>query len=91
MKQIKKTSRFLNVGLSGSKLTADLHTKFTDKHQYLHYTSSHPAHTKRSIIYRQALRMSRIFSNKTDFEKHPGSRQDGCRKEDTQETWFKRK
>ena len=53
-----------------NKLTADLHTKSTDKHQYLHYISAHPAHTKRSIIYSQALRMSRICSYKTDFEKH---------------------
>ena len=60
----------LNVSLSGSKLTTDLHTKSTDKHQYLHYTSAHSAHTKRSIIYSQALRMSRICSYKNDFEKH---------------------
>ena len=36
----------------------------------MHYTSAHPAHTKRSITYSQALRMSRICSYKTDFEKH---------------------
>ena len=59
----------LNVSLSGKNLTTGLHTS-TDKHQYLHYTSAHPAHTKCSIIYSQALRMSRIFSYKTDFEKH---------------------
>ena len=45
-------------------------TKSTDKHQYLYYTSAHPAHTKRSIIYSQPLRMSRICSYKTEFEKH---------------------
>ena len=60
----------LDVSLSGNKLTTDLHTKSTDKHQYLHYTSAHPAHTKRFIIYSQTLRMSRICSYKTDFEKH---------------------
>ena len=59
----------LNVSLSGNKLTADLHTKSTDKHQYLHYTSAHPAHTKRFIIYSQALMVSRVCSYKTDFEK----------------------
>ena len=51
----------LDVSLSGNKLTTDLHTKSADKHQYLHYTFAHPSHTKRSIIYIQALRMSRIF------------------------------
>ena len=60
----------LDVSLSGNKLTTNLHTKSTDKRQYLHYTSTHPAHTKLSIIYSQALTMSRIGSNKTDFEKH---------------------
>ena len=64
------TFLYLDVSLSGNKLTTDLHTNSTDKHQYLHYTSAHPAHTKRSIIYSQALRMSRICSYKTDFEKH---------------------
>ena len=59
----------LNVSLSGDKLTTELHTKSTDKHQYLHYTSAHPAHTKRSITYSQALRVSRIYFCKTDFEK----------------------
>ena len=60
----------LNVSLSRNKLTTDLHTKPTDKHQYLHYTSAQPTHTKRSTIYSQTLRMSRICSYKTDFEKH---------------------
>ena len=59
----------LDVSLSGNKLYTDLHTNFTDKHQYLHYTSAHPAHTKHSIIYSQPLRMCRICSYKTDFEK----------------------
>ena len=68
----KENITFLDfdISLCGNKLTTDLHTKSTDKHQYLHYTSAHPAHTKRSIIYSQALRMSSICSYKTDFEKH---------------------
>ena len=40
-----------------------------DKYQYLHYTSAHPDHTKSFILSRQALRFSRICSNKTDFER----------------------
>ena len=50
----------LDFSLSGNKLTMDLLTMSADKHQYLHYTSDHPAHTKRSIIYSQAISMSRI-------------------------------
>ena len=35
----------------------------------LHYTSSHPEHTKKSVVYSQALRLSRICSEKKDFKK----------------------
>ena len=64
MNQMKKTTDY------GNRLTPDLHTKSTDKHQYLHYTSAHPVHTKGSIIYSQALRMSRVCYYITDFGKH---------------------
>ena len=37
--------------LSNGYLSTDLHIKSTDRHQLLHYTSSHPDHTKRSIVY----------------------------------------
>ena len=57
------------MSLSGGQLITDLHIKSTDKHQYLHYTSAHPDHIKRSIIFSQALRVSRAGYNKTDFEK----------------------
>ena len=62
----------LKVSLPGRQLTTDLHIKSTHKHQYLHYTSTHPDHTKRSIVFSQALRVSRIYSNKTDFQRHLG-------------------
>ena len=58
------------MSLSGNKLSTDLYIKPTDRHQYLHYTSSHPEHTKKSIVYSQALRLSRICSEKEDFKKH---------------------
>ena len=60
----------LSVSLSNGTLSTDLYIKSTDRHQFLHYTSSHPDHTKRSIIYSQALRISRICSNNSDFVKH---------------------
>ena len=47
-----------------------MHIKSTDRHQFLRYTSSHFDHTKRSIIYSQILRISRIRSKKTDFLEH---------------------
>ena len=60
----------LNVSFCDGKLTADLHVKPADRNQYLHYTSVHPNHTKRSIVYSQALRLSRICSYKNGFEIH---------------------
>ena len=60
----------LKVSLSNGYLSTDLHIKSADRHQFLHYTSSHPDHTKCSIIYSQALRISRISSNKSDFVKY---------------------
>ena len=60
----------LKVNLSGNKLSTDLYIKPTDRRQYLHYTSSHPQHTKKSVVYSQALRLSRICSEKKDFKTH---------------------
>ena len=36
----------LNVSLENGSVTTDLHTKSTDCHQYLHYSSSHTDHIK---------------------------------------------
>ena len=60
----------LDVQVSGGELTTNLHIKPTDRHQYLHFTSSHPNHTKRSIVYSPALRVSRIYSRERNFRKH---------------------
>ena len=46
-------------------LEIDLYTQPTDRHQYLHYLSSHPQHTKCSIVYSQTLRANRLCSLKT--------------------------
>ena len=60
----------LNVKILDRKIDTDLHIKATDKYQYLHYTSSHSHYTKRSIVYSQALRVSRICSFENDFIRH---------------------
>ena len=60
----------LNVKLKQAKIETDLHVKSTDRHQYLHYTSSHREHTKRSIVFSQGLKVSRICSQGEDFTKH---------------------
>ena len=43
----------LNVKFSSGKLQTSLYVKPTDCHQYLHFQSSHPKHTKKSIVYSQ--------------------------------------
>ena len=60
----------LKVKLSNGRISTDLFVKPIDRHQYLHYTSSHPNHTKRSIVYSQGLRVQRICTEKNDFLGH---------------------
>ena len=60
----------LKVSLSKDKLSIDFHIKPTDCHQYLHYSSGHPEHMKRSFVYSQLLRVSQICSRKIDFNRH---------------------
>ena len=57
----------LKVSLLNNKLSTDLYIKPTDRHQYLHYSSSHPDHTKKSIVYSQTLRLNRVCSVEADF------------------------
>ncbi|KAJ8051119.1 hypothetical protein HOLleu_04569 [Holothuria leucospilota] len=44
-------------------ISTDLFVKNTDTHQYLHNSSCHPHHIKRSIAFSQALRIKRICSD----------------------------
>jgi hypothetical protein len=48
----------------------DLYCKPTDSHNYLLYESSHPDHLKKSLPYSQLLRVRRICTNLTDFDKN---------------------
>ena len=54
-------------------VSTDLFVKSTERNHFLHYTSSHPEHTKRSVIFSQTLRVSRICSNDSDFVRHLGN------------------
>ena len=47
----------LKVKLNEGKISTDLYIKSTDKHQYLHFTLSHPNHTKTSIACSQGLQV----------------------------------
>ena len=41
----------------------------TDRDQYLHHNSSKREHTKKSVVYSQALRLSQTYPEEKDFEK----------------------
>ena len=58
------------MALYNGTLESTVHVKPTDRHQCLHYSSSHPEHTKRSIVFSQTLRVSRICSREKDFRDH---------------------
>ena len=52
------------------KLQTTLYTKPTDRQSYLHHKSYHPNSCKDSIAYSQALRIRRICSEDSEFNKH---------------------
>ena len=53
----------------GNQLVTDLYIKPTDTHQYLHASSCHVSHCKKSIPFSQALRLNRICSENAFFDK----------------------
>ena len=59
----------VNIIFENSRLTTELYSKPTDKHQYVYYSSCHPKHTKTGLPYSLALRLRRICSNETLFQK----------------------
>ena len=68
----KKSIAFLDldVALYNGRLESTVDVKPTDRHQYLHYLSLHPKHTKRSTVFSQTLRVSRICSREKNFRDH---------------------
>ena len=68
----KDTISFLDlkVTLSNGKLITSFYSKPIDCHQYLHYDSCHPGHTKRSMVYSQALKIKMVCSQESDFNGH---------------------
>ena len=60
----------LDVALCTGRLESTVHVKASNRHQYLLYSSSHPEHTKISIVFSKSLRVSRICSRENDFRDH---------------------
>ena len=63
----------LKVKLLDGKISTELLFKSTDRHQFFHYLSSHPEHTKRSIAFIEALKVHRIYSYESGFLRHFGN------------------
>ena len=57
------------VKIQQGEFVTDLHCKSTDGHQCLYFDSYHASHTKSSIVYSLALRMKRICSRRSDFNR----------------------
>ena len=68
MSQVKKGIVILDLDVApyNRRLESNVHIKPTDRHQYLHKSSSHPEHKKRSITLSQPLLVSRTCSREND-------------------------
>ena len=67
MNRMNKKHPFLDLKLklNEGKISTDL---YTNRHQYLHFTSSHTNHTYRSVVYSQGVRVKRLCSEKKDLK-----------------------
>ena len=65
VKHIMNFTQFLDIQyrFEGNKLITDLFRKPTDANRYLEFSSFHPRHTFRIIVYSQALQYKRIVND----------------------------
>ena len=72
MNQARESIAFLDLKVifKNRKAVTDLYVKSTDRHQYLHSLSAHPNYTKRSVVFSQTLRVSRLCSYEENVMKH---------------------
>ena len=75
----------------GNQLVTDFYIKLIDTHQYLHASSCHVFHSKKSIPYSHALRLSRICSEIHFSINDLTIWRFGLEKGDTVTSWFKNK
>ena len=66
---LRKEILDVSVRKKNNQLVTDLYIKPTDTHQYLHASSCHVYHSKKSIPYSQALRLNRICSENSFDDK----------------------
>ena len=67
----KTSINFLDVTVSLTKrvMETDLYVKLTDSHRYLECSSCHNFHCRKGIPYSQPLRLNRICSDISSFDK----------------------
>ncbi|KAJ8023802.1 hypothetical protein HOLleu_36345 [Holothuria leucospilota] len=61
------------VKLHSGSIATTLYCKPTDTHGYLNFNSSHHISLKRSIVFSQCIRIKRICSTKSEYDKHVGN------------------
>ena len=89
-KRSREEVNFLDVTVRVNhvEFITDLYCKPTDGHQYLHYESCYPSHTKSSIIFIQALRMRRNCPKKVILLSMLASLRTGSRKGAIRRIWL---
>ena len=67
----REETHFLDVSVRkiNNQLVTHIYIKPTDTHQYLHASSCHVYHSKKSILYSKALRLNRICSENSSYDK----------------------
>ena len=68
--QVNFLDTIVKINKDNNTIETDLYCKPTDSHNYLLYNSAHPKKCKESIPYSQFLRIRRICSNTTDYDRH---------------------
>ncbi|XP_059588797.1 uncharacterized protein LOC109283246 isoform X1 [Alligator mississippiensis] len=58
------------ISIQKGKIQTTVYKKPTDQHTYLHRTSNHPKHTKKAVIYSQALRYHHICTEENTQDCH---------------------
>ena len=59
----------IKLSINDNGLSTSVHYKPTNSHNYLLHSSSHPQHVKNAISFSQFLRLRRLCSDDTDFNK----------------------